>query len=64
MPNTDLDRFTDDLVFQLRLQGYSVFRFQLRPWVEDCWSLIESDPSPAAWARRWIEAQRRPAGAD
>jgi hypothetical protein len=58
------ERFVDDLVFQLRLRGHSVFRFEVRPWVLNCWSLIKKDPSPSAWARRWIKAQRRPAGAD
>jgi hypothetical protein len=63
MPDTDLERFVDDLVFQLRLWGHSVFRFEIQPWVQAAWPLIAEDPAVSKWATAWLK-RHQPAGAE
>jgi hypothetical protein len=62
MPAADPERFLDDLCFQLRLRGHSVFRFEIRSWVYAAWPLIAEDPSVSRWAQAWLE--QRPARAE
>jgi hypothetical protein len=55
--NTDTaaERFLDALAHELRGRGHCVLRSELRGWVHDAWPLIEADPPPSAWARRYLE---------
>jgi hypothetical protein len=53
--DTDVDVFLDALAHELRLRGYPALRSELRYFVHDSWPLIQDDPSPAAWASRYLE---------
>ena len=63
MPDTDPESFLDALAHELQSRRVPALRFELREFVRAAWPYIERDPSPAAWASRWLEAQRQPAGA-
>jgi hypothetical protein len=61
--NPDVDTFLDALAFELRLRGCPVLRSELRTWLRSAWPLVEGDPSPSAWATRWLAVNRPAVGA-
>jgi hypothetical protein len=63
-PDVDVDTFLDDLAHELRVKGYPAPRSELRYFVHDCWPRIQDDPSPSAWASRYLEQHPWQPGAD
>jgi hypothetical protein len=54
--------FLDALAHEIRVRGFPVLRSELRLWLASAWPLVAEDPSPAAWARRWLEDRWQAAG--